>query len=107
LLCFPAEGPAVHIPPPATVFAVLCFVAGSAWNICSFSSHLVRYRPCIADWNKRQPSQYGGHWNTYKTCSDSRRSYTMVNWHTSILFIRQLIVVRKLEAFQNHRLELE
>ncbi len=25
-----------------------------------------------------------------------------VDWHASILFIRQLIVVRKLEAFQNH-----
>jgi hypothetical protein len=31
----------------------------------------------------------------------------MVNWHTSILFILQLIVVRKLEAFQNHKFELE
>ncbi len=31
----------------------------------------------------------------------------MVDWHASILFIRQLIVVRKLEAFQNHKLGLE
>ncbi len=44
---------------------------------------------------------------TYKTCADSRRSYTMVDWHAFILFIRQLIVVRKLEAFQNLMLELE
>ncbi len=28
-----------------------------------FPSHLVWYRPCIANRNKRQPSQYGGHWN--------------------------------------------
>ncbi len=63
LFCFPADGPAVHVPPPATVFAVLCFVAISAWKVGCFSSHPVRYRPSIADWNKRQPSQYGGHWN--------------------------------------------
>jgi hypothetical protein len=44
---------------------------------------------------------------TYKTCADSQCSYTMVDWHSSILFIRQLIVVQKLEAFQNHKLELE
>ncbi len=44
---------------------------------------------------------------TYRTCADSRLSYTMVDWHASILFILQLIVVRKLEAFQNHMLELE
>jgi hypothetical protein len=25
-----------------------------------------------------------------------------VDWHASILFIQQLIVIRKLEAFQNH-----
>ncbi len=31
----------------------------------------------------------------------------MVDWHASILFIWQLFVVRKLEAFQNHMLELE
>jgi hypothetical protein len=31
----------------------------------------------------------------------------MVGLHASILFIRQLIVVRKLEAFQNHMFELE
>ncbi len=63
LLCSPTEGPAVHVPPPATVFAVLCFVAISAWKVGCFSSHPILYRPRIADWNKRQPSQYGGHWN--------------------------------------------
>jgi hypothetical protein len=63
LLCTPAKGPAVHVPPPAAVFAVLSFVARSAWKVGCFPSHLVRYRPCIANRNKRQPSQYGGHWN--------------------------------------------
>ncbi len=63
LLCTPAEGPALHVPPPATVFAVLSFVARSAWKVGRFPSQLIRYRPCIANRNKRQPSQYGGHWN--------------------------------------------
>jgi hypothetical protein len=46
---------------------------------------------------------------TYKTCAGARIHcyYTMVDWHTSILFIPQLIVVRKLEAFQNQMLKLE
>ncbi len=102
LLCSPAEGPAVHVPPPAIVFAVLCFIASSAWNVSSFSPHLVCYRPspCIADWNnlKRQPSQYGLTvlWRTLEShtrlalihCARIR----WCGWHASILFIRQLII---------------
>jgi hypothetical protein len=53
LLVSPAEGPAVHVPPPANFVAVLGFVARSAWKVGCFPSHLVRNRPCIADWNKR------------------------------------------------------
>ncbi len=65
LLCTPAAsvGPAVHVPPPAAIFSVLSFVARSAWKVGCFPSHLVRYCSCIANRNKRQPSQYGGHWN--------------------------------------------
>ncbi len=43
--------------------AVLCFFTRSARKVGCFSSHPVWYSPCIAYWNKRQPYQYGGHWN--------------------------------------------
>jgi hypothetical protein len=41
----PAEGTAVHVPPPATVFAILYFITRSTWKVCCFSSHLVLYHP--------------------------------------------------------------
>jgi hypothetical protein len=58
---FPSWGPSCSRTTTCTVFAVLCFIARRAWNVYSFSSHLIQYSPCIANWNKKQPSQYGGH----------------------------------------------
>ena len=64
LLLLPlCEGPAVDIPPPTTIAAVMGFIAGSSWKVGWFSSHVKGYRPGLSQWNKWKVSQYGGNWN--------------------------------------------
>ena len=63
LLVPPCEGPAVNVPPPTTIAAVMGFIAGSSWKVGWFSSHVKGYCPGLSQWNKWKASQYGGNWN--------------------------------------------
>ena len=63
LLVPPCEGPAVDVPPPTTIAAVMGFIAGSSWKVGWFSSHVKGYRPNLSQRNKWKASQYGGKWN--------------------------------------------
>ena len=63
LLGSPSQGPAVDVPPPTTVAAILGFIAGSAGKVCLLFSHVEGNRSGRPHWNKWKSFQYGGHCN--------------------------------------------
>ncbi len=107
VLCSPAEGPAVHVPPPATVFAVLCFQRLECQQLLSASRTVSSESLyCRLEQEAAFPVCRTLESHTRLALIHGAR-ILWCGWHASILFIWQLIIVWKLEAFQTRMLELE
>jgi hypothetical protein len=63
---WPAQGPRVDIPPPASVTAPLSCIECSADKILCVLPHAVCNPSCVANWYDRQLSENRFHWEHVK-----------------------------------------
>ncbi len=62
----PAQGPRIDVPPPTTVTGSLPCIEGCTDKVCRVLPHGIWNRSCITNWNDRQLSKDGFHWENVK-----------------------------------------